>query len=258
MTTTYTVSERSKNLLSEKLDRLTELFAEIESGNLKVHKDASNILYQLLITTGVNRSLYAQNMLLTKMLDSRGAMNAENKLPEFALLLVYGTPTGHRAASRLGKTNTRPAVKLSKWLSDIAIRLPNGRHFSRNQIISIVRNKDGGAHSDPNITMEADYEYNKEVSAAYWTLNVNGKPEDVFIKSAFAHSIHQMCYEVLVSIERMQPLMRAAPDPIVTVSDPIIRPPTADEIAKGQYVTAPPNAAYAKFVIGVGFQDTKP
>ena len=98
--------------------------------------------------------------------------------------------------------NTPPyyAIKktsLTKWLNKIVIVDGNGNPFTREDLILCVRDKDGGAHIDPEL--EKDYADLSRHNSMGWKLMKDGVPIDE--SGPHLASIRQIAHEIIKTLK---------------------------------------------------------
>ncbi|MCP3907512.1 MAG: hypothetical protein GY712_05790, partial [Oceanicoccus sp.] len=89
-------------------------------------------------------------------------------------------------------------VFFPEWWNKIVLKDNNQNSFSRRELILALSNKDGGAHVDPNLdSAYADLTRNNSVGIVF----SDGQTYQA-VKDVELHTVRQIAYEVIISIER--------------------------------------------------------
>lgn len=128
----------------------------------------------------------------TRFLDSAHPYNAKNLLPSSCLTLMQiSSSTNDRVKPLLGYLNKKVYKDFQSWWQQIVLD-DKAHKFSREEIIRLVADKDGGAHIDSELP---EHYYNlTRNNSMNWLINVDGV-EKPLINFCFA-SIRQIGYEI--------------------------------------------------------------
>ncbi len=88
-------------------------------------------------------------------------------------------------------------VPFNEWWKETILDDRRGIEFTRERLIRVMANQDGGAHVDPGI--DADYIALNETYG--WKLQTN-EGEDEPLKDVNLHSVRKIAYELKISIEK--------------------------------------------------------
>lgn len=99
-------------------------------------------------------------------------------------------------------------VSFQKWWDKVVIVDNNKNKFSRQRLIRIVSNKDGGAHVDPEL--EKDYYELSRRNSLGWKYSTGGKWFD--LSGPELASIRQMAHEIILTLTKGFPDIKKSID----------------------------------------------
>lgn len=94
----------------------------------------------------------------------------------------------------------RRLLTTGNWLEE-AIFKTGSITFTREKLIKVIANKEGGAHLDPNIDPEY-FEIARD-NGAGWKFNI-GTGEEIPLGDPFPAMLRQLCYEILMTDMRLR------------------------------------------------------
>lgn len=96
-------------------------------------------------------------------------------------------------------------IPFSHWWEEIVIRDREGITYTRDDLVKLLANKDGGAHVDPRI--DSDYLALKETNRMRYehVRDENAVEIRTHIKDVELHSMRQIAFELIKSIEKIRP-----------------------------------------------------
>ncbi|MBI9075694.1 MAG: hypothetical protein JEZ02_09810 [Desulfatibacillum sp.] len=97
-------------------------------------------------------------------------------------------------------------VTLGQWWNGFVVDDRAGTTLSRKDVVSLLANKEGGAHVDTNMSNE--YKKLKTGELAKWVkVDTEG---DGFMRDFHLFTMRQITYEMLVTLEQLQPYLPKA------------------------------------------------
>jgi len=130
------------------------------------------------------------------MLNTAEPINPRNLLPTFGLVMMRMDIEGGRYIPTLGEGptfETTPLLPLNRWLS-CPVGKRGTKQWSRQDLITWVANRDGGAHLDPQLDLE-HYRLSRE-NGIGWFFSVNDSEPEALEGDFVLASIRQIAYEV--------------------------------------------------------------
>lgn len=117
-----------------------------------VGKHISLSLRVLLHHKGQSRALLEQLGQRTgRYLDTAGALNPRNMLPECNLVSLQVRPDGASYVPTGASPSGEKRAPFDKWWNDPVLKDVKGRLFNRRELVLHVADTDGGAHVDPEL-----------------------------------------------------------------------------------------------------------
>lgn len=175
-----------------------------DSGTVGEAKRLATTIRVLLHDTKQSKSLLLQlgTKHAMRYLDTALPHNPHNLLAPHGLVgLRMETGAGARFWAPLDNLSPmRPnrMIAFADWWNAIVIVDSRKARFSRRELVLALANQDGGAHVDPNL--DRDYALLTRTNTIGWQAS---KGEDTWpIADVELHSVRQVAYELLVSLER--------------------------------------------------------
>lgn len=199
------VSRSRSDLLAELKDQVQLLehhCATYDSGMEAVAKHIAAVLSVLLHHRGLSRSLLEQLGLRTGYFKSSASPFRPSSLLPIHTLVALRMHSGGVSYA----PNNRPAVKsvpFAEWWNAPVVRDGSGRLFSRREIVSHVRNTDGGAHVDPGLD-EAYMDFSRNNSLGWFQEQADGSEIPIQGRPEMA-CIRQIASEMLTTLRRKAP-----------------------------------------------------
>ncbi len=156
------VNQTENELLGHLQDQIRFLISSAESydnGSIGEAKRLALVVRVLTHDTSNSASLLMQlKKKGIEFYDTCIDYNPNNIMPHMGLLmmkLTTGTPTVYVAPlDNLSPSRIKGKVSFDKWWKKIALRDSTGFTYTRGDIISVLANKEGGAHVDPKLDAE--------------------------------------------------------------------------------------------------------
>ena len=130
------------------------------------------------------------------MLNTAEPINPRNLLPTFGLVMMRMDVEGGRYIPTLGEGpafETTLLLPLNRWLS-CPVGKRGTKQWSRQDLITWVANRDGGAHLDPQLDLE-HYRLSRE-NGMGWFFSVNDSEPEALEGDFVLASVRQIAYEV--------------------------------------------------------------
>ena len=206
----------SRNQLIEHLDENLEfLKRSCESFDLGYISEAKRLavtIRVLLHDTGNSKSLLNQLGIKNSMVfyNTANPFNPKNLVVHNGLVGVRMDSGQIRFVAPLEESVEIPGrpnnfVSFSDWWDETIIKDSENTTYTRGDLVKILANKDGGAHVDPQIN--SNYEALKKTNRMLWQyVQVkDGIESKSHIKDVELHSIRQIAFELIKSIEKIRP-----------------------------------------------------
>lgn len=136
-----------------------------------------------------------------KILSTVPQVISNRTISSMGFLGLRTNPDGSEWYAPLSETpGVRNLLTTQKWLDENIFKT-GSITFSRNKLISVIANKEGGAHVDPVIDPEY-YEIARTNGAGWSFVGVDGK--ETPLGNPFPAILRQLCYEVLMTDKRLR------------------------------------------------------
>lgn len=185
-------------------------FLEVSSNSFDAgfHAEAKRLattIRVLLHDTKQSQSLLKQLGLKDKLSYRNTAfpLNPNNLLAHLGLVGMRMTSAGTSYFAHLDDIPPDPEIHQFKtfetWWNEVVIKDTKGEEFTREKLIKLLSNQDGGAHVDP--ALDSSYAALKHDNSVGWVYS-DGISEHP-IRDIELHSVRQIAYEL---IETLKPL----------------------------------------------------
>ncbi len=193
--------------LNESISFLKASSESFDSGNAGEAKRLAVTSRVLLHDKGKSHSLlglldYKDNM---EFYNTSSPHDPEDLAQFHGLVMIKMLSTGGSYVAPLSESTELPSrlnnyVSFEDWWNSVIIDDRKGNQYSRKDIVSMLSNKEGGAHVDPEI----DSDYKDLINRMGWVQVIPDSEKE--IESRFPdvelHSMRQVAYELVESIER--------------------------------------------------------
>jgi len=201
------VKQSKQELLAHLNDHLIFLkssAAAFDAGHTGEAKRLAVTIRVLFHDTKNSKSLLGQLNLIrgSGYLDTGFNLNKKNVMSHFGLIgtkISSGNASYYAFLGRNVPGQLNKYVFFPKWWNKIVIKDNNQNIFSRRTLVLALANTDGGAHVDPSLD-SAYAELTRNNSVGVYFNNGSGPQA---LKDVEHHSVRQIAYEVITSIERI-------------------------------------------------------
>lgn len=209
MTIIEVTHEQLLGHLSENLSFLKASSASFDSGFMAEAKRLAVTTRVLIHDTGESKSILGQLNFKNDMnfYNTSFPYDSENLAPHHGLVMLKFLSTGGSYVAPLSESTKLPSrlnnyVSFSDWWNEVVINDKEGGSYTREQIVKVLANKDGGAHVDPKI--DEDYDELKKNNRMVWVqvISDGATEKESGIPEVELHSMRQIAYELIVSIEK--------------------------------------------------------
>jgi hypothetical protein len=200
-----TKENRLRKLFVEAIETLRILTQCFDNGNKPIAKEIAVKLRVLLYDNGrSNRSLLGQLGIKNKLqyINTAQVLHPDNLLPSPGFVEYYITSTNSQYKAPLGDVpppQQNSYLEFDNWWRDKVLKDIFGNILSREDMIKILANKEGGAHVHPQ-GVKAYIDITESNSLGLVSIGENGVKKS-FENAVIEESVRQIAYEFLRTIE---------------------------------------------------------